>query len=105
MKEKKPVIELLAVLTALLLSGIGCELLFPYSPSDYTTQPPYYCSAQVYRDLAGGVRFTEQYNTYLWPNYDWDQDGQIDSDDAYALCSDKIEDYIDEYMGPGFIWK
>ena len=105
MKEKQPVIALILVLIALLLSGIGCHLIFPFAPADYVTQPPYYCTAEIYRDLAGDNRFTEQYNTYLWPKYDWDQDGQIDSDDAYILCSNKIEDYIDEYMAPGFIWK
>jgi hypothetical protein len=93
------------LLTLVLLSGIACHEIFKYEFVNTPTWDPYFCSATIYRDLPDGKKFTHYYVTHLWPDYDWDQDGQPDDDDAYILCSMQIEDYIDHYMAPDFTWK
>lgn len=84
------------MLSLLLVSGIACHLIFPFESSDVPTQNVYFCSAQIYRPLSGSTEeFTEEWQCYTTAGT------QIS---AYNDCNNKINDYITDYMAPGFTW-
>lgn len=93
------------LLAITLSSGIGCHWIIPFEARNVQTYGECYCTATIYRDLPGGRKFTEYYETDLWADTDLDDDEDVDAEDANLLCSQKIDQYINDYMNPGFDWK
>lgn len=83
------------LLAAMAASGPACNYVLPLESGPETTYDPYYCTAQIYRDLPGGTKFTEEWEMYTW------SDSQAN---ALSECTSRIDDYIEEYMAPGFAW-
>jgi hypothetical protein len=96
MKKVASYAVFIMVLGLLVISGIGCHLIFGFSPSNVQPSNSYSCNGTIYRVLAGGEEFTEEYQTDIWPNA---------GIDASALCSQKIDEYINAYLAPGFPWQ
>ncbi len=94
MKKTHSYIVFVALVGLTLCSGIGCHLLLPFESKE-STNAPYYCSAQIYRELPGGKEFTEQWELYTWA---------YSQTDAYNDATTKINNYISKYMAPGFTW-
>jgi len=94
------------VVSAIFVGGPGCHLLLPFSSTPITTYAPYKATAQVYRALPGGQEFTENWEMYGWPPpEDRDGDGDIDSADTVAYFRGHLQQYIWDYMAPGFSWQ
>ncbi|MGD0916805.1 MAG: hypothetical protein ABSB22_10125 [Thermodesulfobacteriota bacterium] len=101
MKKRIPFVPVLLVLAlaGLMLSGIACEWLLPYS--SYTSPTTYKCTAQIYRTLPGSTdEFVENWQAWVWP-VDMNGDKKVDGADAFLACQEKVNTYISDVMAPG----
>lgn len=107
------------LLTLVLISGIACHLIFPYQSVNFAAQQEYLCYSQIYRPLDNntGLEFTEEWEFYAFPplqcsiskdpcviDQDCGDGETCQQQSAIEYCTEKIEDYIDDYMAPGFEW-
>jgi hypothetical protein len=93
-KNALHVLLALALVTIVSIS-IGCHLLLPYAPSQQSTNPCYYFSAQFYRQLSGSSeQFTENWCMWGWP------EGQTPMD----YCYEKLGHYLQTSMSPHVGW-
>lgn len=84
------------LLAVALVFGTGCSDILPLQSGPVTVLQPYFCSAQIYRPIAGTAEeFTEEWQCYLWPST---------SNTAYADATARIQEYINNCMAPGFAW-
>jgi hypothetical protein len=116
MKKTYPYISFTLLLALVLISGIACHLIFPYQTVNLATQKEYLCSAQIYRALDNDTEFTEEWEFYAFPPLQcsisrepcyFDEmcdEGETCKQFPNEYCSEKIEDYVADYMAPNFSW-
>jgi hypothetical protein len=119
MKKASPYLLLALLLSGLLLSGIACHLIFPFEPGVSHGLDPYFCYGQIYRAVDTTEEFTEDWQSYIWRPAKWCENSRqpctgdgdcmeseqcVVSSSASSICQEKIEEYINEYMAPGFNW-
>jgi hypothetical protein len=95
MKKINSYLLFLLLIFLLLVSGNACHLLLPYELKTESTEDNYFCSAQIYRGVSSTEEFTEEWQCYTTA---------LSYDAAISNCTQKIKNYIKEYMAPGFSW-
>lgn len=107
MKKRIPFVPVLLVLAlaGLMLSGIACNLLLPFSACPGLSTPSlqtYKCTAQIYRVIPGtNQEFTENWQTWLWP-------GTNNDYEAGLACGQLLNNYTGLMMKhglPEFDWQ
>jgi hypothetical protein len=88
----------LSVLLSLPFWIMACRWIAAYEPGDYPPQKAYFATAEIYRALDSSEELTEKWASWLYVP------GNNGSYPYEEYAVNKINEYIDRALAPGFAW-